>query len=178
MLDVAEVLDADELERRWQASPVADDGTIHLFVVRTGGERHETPDRLTLSPEQGVIGDRWTTSDKRELDAQVTLMERRVAALVTGGGDRLHLPGDNVIVDLDLSKAALPVGTRLRLGTALIEVTALPHAGCDKFRARVGDEALRWVNAHDHRPRRLRGVNTRIVEGGVVTIADRITRVG
>jgi len=75
----------------------------------------------------------------------------------------------------DLSEAALPAGTRLRVGSALLQVSAEPHAGCAKFRARFGDEALRWVNAHENRPRRLRGINLRIVAGGQLALGDAIT---
>ena len=51
-----------------------------------------------------------------------------------------------------------------------------PHAGCWKFRARLGDEALRWVNAAHNRSRRLRGLFARIIEAGVVSVGDRARR--
>ena len=80
--------------------------------------------------------------------------------------DRAHISAD------PLSEAALPVGARVRVGKALVEVTAEPHLGCAKFRERFGAGALRWVNLAAHRALRLRGVNTRIVEGGVVRVGD------
>jgi MOSC domain-containing protein YiiM len=86
------------------------------------------------------------------------------------------VPGDNVIVELDLGEAALPVGTRLRLGSAVIEITAKVHAGCSKFRARMGDDALRWINAAPHRSRRLRGVFARIMSVGTVSVGDFVLR--
>ncbi len=167
------MLSPDELEQRWQERPALDDGTIHVFVVRRGGGVHEMPETVTLSPDEGLVGDRWSAAPERDPDAQLTLMERRVAALLT---ENLHVPGDNLVVDLDLSVAALPVGARLRIGSALVEITAKPHAGCDTFRARLGDDALRWVNARERRDRRLRGVYARIVEAGDATIGDRIQR--
>ena len=172
------MLDPDELERRFRARPAIDDGTIHVIVVRKDGGVHDLPARATLDPVRGVVGDRWSASPRPDPEAQVTLMERRVASLLLGDDPaRLHVPGDNLIVDLDLSVAALPAGTRLRLGSARIEITPAPHTGCAKFRARVGADGLRWVNAHAHRDRRLRGVNARVVEGGEVAIGDRATRV-
>ena len=74
------------------------------------------------------------------------------------------MPGDNVIVDLDLDEQALPFGIRLRLGSAVIQLSGKLHAGCHKFRARLGDQALRWVNAKQNRALRLRGVFARILE--------------
>jgi MOSC domain-containing protein YiiM len=172
------MLDHDELERRWQAGAAIDDGTIHVIVVRKGSDVHETPARIALSPEHGLDGDRWSASTPPDPDAALSLIERRVAALLTDHDPaRLHVPGDNLVVDLDLSFAALPLGARLRIGTALVEISAKPHAGCDKFRARLGDEALRWVNARERRDRRLRGVYAKILEAGLAAVGDRIRRV-
>ncbi|HVK73385.1 MAG TPA: MOSC domain-containing protein [Kofleriaceae bacterium] len=169
--------DLDLLERRWRATAPIDDGTIHLLVVRVGNGRHDTPARLELSPEDAVAGDRWPTDPRGFPDTQVSLIERRVVELVAGPDrSRWHLPGDNLVVDLDLSLAALPVGTHLRAGTARIEITAKPHTGCTKFRARLGDEAFRWVNAPEHRDRRLRGVYARVVAPGIIAATDRVVR--
>jgi MOSC domain-containing protein YiiM len=172
------VLDLDELERRWQAGAPTDDGTIHVFVVRKGNGVHELTARIALTPEAGLEGDRWSTSAPRHAEAQLSCIERRVAALLAGDDPaRWHVPGDNLVVDLDLSVAALPCGARLRIGSALVEITAKPHAGCDKFRARLGDDALRWVNARERRERRLRGVYARVLEAGVAAVGDRVVRV-
>ena len=96
--------DLDELERRWQAGAATDDGTIHAFVVRKGNAVHETPARITLTPETGVDGDRWSTSAPRDPAAQISFIERRVVALLTGEDpSQLHVPGDNIVVDLDLA---------------------------------------------------------------------------
>jgi MOSC domain-containing protein YiiM len=64
------------------------------------------------------------------------------------------------------------VGTRLRLGEALLEVSPAPHTGCKKFRERFGLDALTWVN--DHRDRRLRGMNCRVLEAGTVAVGDPV----
>ena len=172
-------MDAEHFERAWLASPATDDGTIHALVVRRGGGVHDTPERITMTLDAGVVGDRWIDSEPRDPETQLTLIERRVAALVTGGAPgALHVPGDNLVVDLDLSAAALAIGARLRVGTALVEISAKPHTGCAKVRARVGDEALRWINARERRDLRLRGVHARIVEGGTVALGERVVRVG
>ena len=129
---------------------------------------HETPERVQVSVEDGVAGDRWAAG-RRDRDAQVTLMNVRVAELI---GGPLDLAGDNFQVDLDLSEEALPVGTQLRIGSALLEVSPAPHTGCRKFRERFGLDALKWAN--DHRDRRLRGMNCRVLEAGAVAVGDRV----
>jgi hypothetical protein len=59
----------------------------------------------------------------------------------------------------------------------VVEVSAKPHTGCEKFVARFGREAMRFVNSSLGRELRLRGMNTRIVVPGVVRVGDRITKV-
>jgi MOSC domain-containing protein YiiM len=81
-----------------------------------------------------------------------------------------------LIVDFDLSVENLPPGTRLAVGSAVVEVSETPHTGCSKFRARFGDDALRWVNAPEGRALRLRGMNARIVESGTVRVGDAIRK--
>ena len=167
----------DELERRWNASPppLADRGEVHLIVLRAGDGAHLTPQRVELSPAHGLIGDRWREAPNRTDESGASLISSHLARLlVDDDAARAHLPGDNFHVDLDLGMVALPVGARLRLGTALIEITAKPHGGCAKFRDRFGADALRWVNAPERRHLRLRGVYGRILEAGAVTIGDAI----
>ncbi len=167
----------DELERLWKASaaPAATRGPVQLLVARLGGGKHRELERAELSSECGLRGDRWIHGANAELGRQLTLMNATVAALVCDGLP-LHLPGDNVLVDLDLSEDTTPVGTRIRLGTSLIEVTDKPHLGCKKFQARFGDGAMRWVNAVSGRVRRLRGVNARVIEDGEVAVGDLAER--
>lgn len=166
-----------ELERAWRALAVSPprSHTVRLITLRLGDGRHECPARAALSPELGVHGDRWSSGSLRKVDAQVTLMDARVAELVAAGRAPLDAPGDNFLVDLELGEEALPAGSRLRLGGALIEITALPHTGCKKFRERLGAAALAWVNDGPNRALRLRGVNCRVIEAGAVAVGDPVT---
>ncbi len=167
----------EALEQAWAGLPPAarGRGTVSLIVARLGDAQHALPARAELTADAGLVGDRWRVTPNRADDGQISFIERRVALLVAGGDPgRAHLPADNFQVDLDLSEAALPVGTRLRLGTALVEITAKPHAGCAKFKDRFGEDALRWVNEKERRARRLRGVFARVVEPGVVCLGDSI----
>ena len=101
----------------------------------------------------------------------------RIAALVAGEREHWPLAGDQLFVDLDLSDENLPPGTRLAVGSAVIEVTAEPHTGCDKYRARFGLEALRFISTPMGKSLNLRGINTRVVESGVVRPGDTIRKV-
>lgn len=163
-----------DLEAMWLTAEPAPRGagTVRLICVRLGDEAHEMPERVQVTIDGGVAGDRWAADEQPVADAQVTLMNVRVTELIARDGVPLHTPGDNFLVDLDLAEDALPAGTRLRLGNALLEVTALPHTGCKKFRERFGLEALRWVN--EHRDRRLRGINCRVLETGSVALGDAV----
>jgi MOSC domain-containing protein YiiM len=120
-----------------------------------------------------VENDRWGKRPSPDPEAQITVMRADVARLVANG-QPLSLPGDNLMVELDLDTANLPAGTRLRVGTALCEVTPKPHTGCGKFAGRFGDEARAFTNAPEWESARLRGLYIRVVEAGEVSPGDPI----
>jgi MOSC domain-containing protein YiiM len=167
----------EDLERLWRAMPPAprDRGRVQAICVRKGNGVHETPLRVTLSEQGGVEGDRWADGADRDPEAQVTLMAARVADLVASERTPFFSAGDNFYVDFDLAEEALPAGTRLRVGTAVLEVSSKPHTGCKKFRERFGIDALRWVNHRTNRALRLRGINCRVVAAGEVSVGDAVT---
>ena len=75
-----------------------------------------------------------------------------------------------------MSMANLPAGTRLAIGSAVIEVTAEPHTGCKKFSSRYGVDALRSVNSELGRSLRLRGLNARVVVAGTIRRGDVVKK--
>ena len=134
-----------------------------------------------LDVATGLVGDCWrergssrTSDGSAHPGMQLTLMNARAAAAVAGERDRWPLAGDQIYVDLDLSQANLPIGSRLLIGTALIEVTDQPHTGCAKFTERFGLDAMRFVNSAEGRELRLRGMNTRVVAPGRVRVGDHV----
>lgn len=165
-----------------RAAPT-DAGPIRLIVVRPAIDERALPHQVELHPASGVVGDNWGDRPSRRSadggphpDMQVTFMNARVAALVAGDEARWPEAGDQFYVDLDLSAGNLPVGTRLQLGTAVVEVTDQPHTGCAKFARRFGADAGRLVNSPEGRELRLRGMNARVVVGGHVATGELVTR--
>jgi hypothetical protein len=167
-----------ELERGLSrlAAP-ASSGRVMLIVRRGEGGVRETPPRVVLGVGVGVPGDAWGRDAMREEVAQLAVMQFGVAELIANG-QPLALSGDNLILDLDLSSENLPVGSRLRVGGALLEMTPKPHNGCRKFRARFGEAALKFVSAPTTRHRNLRGIYLRVVEAGEVGVGDEAIVVG
>jgi MOSC domain-containing protein YiiM len=162
-----------------------DDGAVELIVRRPAVDEREVLAEATLDLHVGLVGDNWQRRGSRGTpdgtphpDRQLTLMNNRAALLVAGDPERRQLAGDQLYVDLDLSAANLPAGTRLALGSAVIEVTEPPHLGCAKFAARFGEDAWRFVNSRVGRELRLRGLNARVIVPGTVRAGDRIGRVG
>lgn len=171
----------DELEALWAGMPAAprDAGSVRLLCIRREPGLHDTPDVAEVTVDGGLVGDRWAVGWQEhdpERRAQVTLMNAAVTELVAAGRQPLHEAGDNILVDFDISVDHLPPGTRVRIGEAVLEISAAPHTGCSRFAARFGQDALRWANWRHWRERRLRGVNCRVVEGGVVRVGDPVER--
>jgi MOSC domain-containing protein YiiM len=167
--------DGESFVSRWQAALASGDRSsrVDVLVRRLGDGAHDSPAAVELDVAGGVIGDRWGAMGSPPRDGQVSIMDARVLhALVGADRSRWHVPGDNLVVEVDLSEAALPVGTRLRVGGAVLEITGKPHAGCAKFRERLGGAALAWVNAPERRGLRLRGVYARVVGAGRCAIGD------
>ncbi len=157
------------------------DGVVELIVRRPAEGEREVLDEAELDLEQGLVGDRWWAGarvDGQPLDtsAQLTLMSTRALERIEPDSSRWPLAGDQLYVDLDLSHESLPAGTRLEVGSAVIEVSDAPHTGCGKFTARFGSDATRLVNSKDGREERLRGMNARVVEPGRVRPGDAIRR--
>jgi hypothetical protein len=157
----------------------ADSGLLEMIVRRPALGEREVLDEGCLDLIEGLIGDTWrargsssTPDGSADPDAQITLMNARAVALIAGDRERWPLAGDQLYVDLNLSGANLPPGTRLAIGSAVVAITAVPHTGCAQFRERFGVDALRFVNSPAGRSLNLRGVNTRVVQAGDIRVGD------
>jgi hypothetical protein len=160
-----------------------DNGVLELIVRRPQVGVREVIDEGELDPVVGLVGDSWSRrGSKRSADGgphpdmQLNIMSTRVVALVAQEKQRWPLAGDQLFVDMDLSEANLPPGTRLQIGTAVIEVTAQPHTGCGKFVERFGLDAMNFVNSVERKDLHLRGINAKVVERGTIRVGDRLTK--
>lgn len=160
-----------------------DRGVLKAIVIRPETEARESLPKCELSPEDGVHGDNWARGCWMSLpdgrphpDVQVTIMNARAIALIAQDEARWPLAGDQLFIDLDLSDDNLPPGTRLAIGSALLEITSVPHKGCKKFAERFGVDATRFVNSRDGVRLHLRGIYAKIVERGVVAVGDTVAK--
>jgi hypothetical protein len=161
----------------------ANDGVVELIVRRPAVDEREILDEAELALDLGLVGDTWnqrgssrTPDGGPHPDMQLNVINARAIDLIAVSRDRWALAGDQLYVDLDLSGANLPPGTRLALGTAVIEVTAQPHTGCTKFSGRFGADAWRFVNSEVGTELHLRGINAKVVQAGTVRRGDKIQK--
>lgn len=160
------------------------EGALELIVRRPAINEREVLEQAELDVIQGLVGDTWnhrrstsTPDGSPNPEMQVTLINSRVAALVAQAKDRWQLAGDQLYIDLDLSAENLPVGGRLAVGSAIIEVTAPPHLGCRKFVARFGVEAMKFVNSPVGKDLRLRGIHGRVIQPGTIRTGEVIRKI-
>ena len=161
-----------------------DEGVLELIVRRPQVDAREVLEAGELNPSEGLAGDSWrvrgssrTADGSSHPEMQLNIMNARAIALVAQDKGRWPLAGDQLYIDLDLSDENLPAGTRLALGSAVIEVTAEPHTGCNKFVSRFGRDAMRFVNSPAGRELHLRGINAKVVRPGVIRVGDVVRKV-
>lgn len=161
-----------------------DDGVVELIVRRPQVDAREVIDEAELDPVRGLLGDNWsvrgssrTPDGSPHPDMQINIMNARVTALVAQAKERWPLAGDQFYIDMDLSKENLPAGSRIEIGSAVLEVSPYPHLGCHKFVSRFGIDAMKFVNSEVGKQLCLRGINAKIIQGGVVKVGSKARKV-
>ena len=162
-----------------------DIGSVDLIARRPALGEREVLDEAELTIAEGVLGDTWKDRPSRHTgdgtphpDMQLNLMNSRMVAALAPDDEGRAQAGDQLYIDLDLSAENLPPGTQLAIGSAVIEVTAMPHTGCAKFRKRFGPDATKFINSAEGKALRLRGVNAKVVQPGVVRRGDAVRKAG
>jgi hypothetical protein len=178
---MARQLNTDELEQGLDEilqSP-QDTGVLELIVRRTDVDQRESISSGRLDTQLGLVGDNWQSRGSGHMpdgaadpEMQLNIMNARVVALVADDPERRKLAGDQLYLDMDLSRENLPPGTRLELGAAIIEVTEPPHTGCKKFAERFGKDAVVFVNAGMGKQLNFRGINAKVVRSGEIRVGD------
>jgi MOSC domain-containing protein YiiM len=160
-----------------------DAGVLQLIVRRPQVDDRETLEEGKLDLAEGLEGDNWESRDSSltadrspHPDRQLTVMNARVVALLAQEKDRWPLAGDQLFIDMDLSAQNLPPGTRLALGSAVIEITNQPHTGCKKFSARFGFDALKFISSPEGKALNMRGIYAKVVQPGVIRVGDTVKK--
>lgn len=161
-----------------------DNGTVEMMVSRPAVDERTIVEEAHFDTVVGMYGDNWQTRGSKHStdgsalpDAQITLMNSHVIQALTQDRSRWQHAGDQLFVDLDLSVENLPAGTQLAIGSVVLEITTMPHNGCDKFTARYGHDAIRFVNSKTGRAARQRGIYARVIQSGTIRTGDKITKV-
>jgi hypothetical protein len=161
-----------------------DNGRISMIVRRPDDDKREVLSEAKFDLVEGLVGDNWkvrgsksTADGSAHPEMQLNIMNSRVIALLAQDQERWQLAGDQLFIDMDLSDKNLPAGTRLALGTAIIEITAKPHTGCKKFAARFGQDAIKFVNSPLGKELHLRGVNARVIQSGTIQVGDAVKKI-
>jgi hypothetical protein len=165
------------------ASP-ADNGILRAIVIRPEKKERRDLDTCEISLALGTHGDHWakgcwkSTEDGRpHPDVQICLMNARCIGLIAIERENWPPAGDNLFIDIDLTPDNMPPGTRLAIGSAVIEITDTLHAGCASFAERYGRDATIFVNTGEGKKLRLRGIYARVVQDGRITAGDRVVKV-
>ena len=178
-------LATDELEAGLKDIDLSpkDNGLIEMIVSRPDVEKREVLPEAKLDLIEGLVGDNWkargsssTADGSAHPEMQINIMNSRVITLLAQEKERWQLEGDQLYIDMNLSAENLPAGTRLALGSAILEITARPHTGCKKFAARFGQDATKFVNSPLGKELHLRGVNARIIQAGTIRVGDIVKK--
>ena len=180
-----EPLDKEALEKGLETIRLSpkDIGVLELIVRRPKVDEREVLKEGILDLEEGLVGDNWkdrgssrTPDGSAHPEMQLNIMNSRAIALLAQDKSRWPLAGDQLYIDLDLSNDNLPPGSKLALGSAVIEITEVPHNGCKKFTQRYGLEAVKFVNSPMGKQLHLRGINARVVQSGLIGVGDSVKK--
>ena len=157
---------------QYMCSGFSSDQVSYLVQRNMDGSR-ETPLQVFADVEQGIVGDRWFLDENRQLSEQVAMMNIHIANFIANG-QSLILFGDSLFVDFDLSPENMPVGTKIKIGEAILVVTDETHGPCLKFKKRFGVAAFQICATEKHR--HYRGIYLSVLQSGDIWIGADIEK--
>ena len=165
------------------ATAPKDKGRLDLIVMRPEPDARVVPERFEVSAADGLPGDHWTDGEGYALedgsgdpDAQICMMMSGCIRAIAGDIENWPPAGDNFFIDMDLTPANMPPGTRFAIGSAEFVVTELRHNGCQKLIDRYGRDACVFVNTGEGKVHRLRGIYARVTQDGIVEVGDEVRK--
>lgn len=159
-------------------------GTVRQLGLRPTEGVHQLMQKLELSPQHGVHGDRWANGSWVTLDdgspdprVQVSVTNSQIMTLIAGDLASALDCGDNLFIDFDLSETNLPTGSRLQIGDQVVlEVSDIINDACGKFIQRFGVEAYTWIRKPENASLRLRGLFCSICQQGTIHVGDTVRK--
>ena len=158
-------------------------GILEMIVCRPKKNEREVLKKGEISKEFGLIGDNWKTRGSSRTndgfghpEMQLNIMNARAISLIAQEKDRWKLAGDQLYIDIELSDENLPTGSKLKIGSAIIEITAIPHNGCKKFTERFGIDAVKFVNSPIGKELHLRGINAKVLKAGTISVGGIVEK--
>jgi MOSC domain-containing protein YiiM len=145
-----------------EPSPSGTGKVIAVCTSKNKGTRKRDVQRAELKPNWGIVGDAHAADWHRQVSllALESIEKMRALGLNVGAGSF----SEN-ITTMGLVLPELPIGTRLRLGEALVEVTQIGKVCHDRC-------AIYYQAGDCVMPRE--GIFVRVVEGGSVQAGDAI----
>lgn len=165
-------------------SSPSDGGQLEMIVCRPSVDERLVLDQAELDQDSGLVGDSWLERGSKSTDdgradpaAQVAIINSRIIDLLAGEKSRWALAGDQLYIDMDLSITNLPAGQRIKIGSAILEITDMAHTGCAKFTERFGPAAIRLVNSPEGRQSRWRGLYAKVIRSGLIQAGDKVRKI-
>jgi MOSC domain-containing protein YiiM len=165
------------------AAASKEEGRLDLIVMRPKPDARVVPESFEVRVADGLPGDHWIDGTGYVLDdgsgdpdSQICMMMSGCIRAIAGEIENWPPAGDNFFIDMDLTPANMPLGTRFAIGGAEFLVTELRHKGCQKFIDRYGRDACVFVNTGEGKFHRMRGIYARVTHNGVVNVGDVVRK--
>ena len=154
---------------------------ITSLCIRKDDGIRQYPDSIEIDVEKGVLGDRWLWKTWKHLEngdsdprVQVAVCNSRILKLLQQEKENDYHPGDNIMVDHDLSSDDFSVGSQFQVGDVILEVSDVYNDACAKFAGEFGNDVIKWINLPENRPLNLRGIYCRTIKSGIVRQGDKL----